>query len=147
MDIRAKYKGIQSKMKDSAKEFSLLGDYGCLFLCICSIAEEYNQDFKTGKQLDIMSFWLQCRSKGLIGEEFFCKDQTEMLKLATGVEWSKSVVEQLGTVKDNQYTVEKWFNKETGFTHFKRRWGDTLRSSRTVNEGNIIEYYVYTAKE
>ena len=147
MELRNKYIGLQSKMKDSAKGFSQLGDYGCLFLCLCSIAEEYNHDSRNGKDFDIMTFWLACRSKGLIGDEFFCKDQERMLELATGVKWRKRAVRGLPeVVKWNEYTVEKWYNPRTKYTHFKRRWGDTLTSSVTVKEGNIKEYYVYEAQ-
>ncbi len=46
-------------------------------------------------------------------------------------------------INDNQFTIEKWFNPRTKFTHFKRRFVDTLQSSVTVKEGKVIEYYIY----
>ena len=146
MGIRDKYICLQSRLKSAGVELAKFGDYGCLFLCVCSIADEFNHSFYTGREVDIVKAYLDCFDKGWIGLNFYCKNQEAMLKHLTGFEWTKEVVEKLPEqLGEMTYTVEKWVNPKTGANHFKRRWGDTLRCSIANNGGTFQGYYMYTA--
>lgn len=137
MDVKKRYKGTQTVMKNT-------GESGCLFLSLLSIAEEYR-----GTPIDFIDAYNKCVEKGLLKKDLFCNDQEKILETFTGKKWKKTVLKELPDhpVPENMYTVEKWFNKRTGFTHFKRRMFDTLESSVTVKEGSIVEYYCYTVKD
>lgn len=140
-----KYIGLQTKMLKSADEIKQFGDYSCLFLCLCSIAEEYNESHHSRYRVDILADYLACRSKGYIGDEFFVKDSPAVLEYLTGQKWKREIVEKLPEpVPDNMYTVERWYNQKTRYTHFRRRWGDTLVDSNTVRNGKLTNYYLFT---
>lgn len=148
-DVREKYIGWQTVLLKNKellrKDFSKIGDYGCLFLCLCSIAEEWNEARHNQRRVDVLDLYIKSRNKGFLKDDFLCEDQCAILALATGQEWKKEVFGSLpGSVPWNSYTVEKWHNKRTDFTHFRRRWGDTLASSVTVREGVLQEYYIYS---
>lgn len=131
-DVKNRYDGIQTVMKNA-------GESACLFLSLLSIAEEC-----TGLPVDFIVAYRRCIELGLIEKDFFCNDQEKILYEFTGEKWNKTIVKELPSpVPKNMYTVEKWFNEKTGFTHFKRRGFDTLESSVTVKEGSIVEYYCY----
>lgn len=133
LDIKLRYKGIQSKL-------SSIDDYGCLFLCLCSIIEEV-----TGTTADVFSIIQESMTKGWLKTDYTCADSISILKRFTGKRFSRTVAQTLPLVlKENQFTVEKWYNPRTGYTHFKRRFVDTLSSSVTVKEGYIKEYYIYS---
>lgn len=144
-DIRVKYTGLQTRFMERAVMLSCMGAESCLFLCLCSIAEEWFGDFnKEERALDIAEFAVRCRDKGYIDDTWTCHTE-EILRLATGVAWRKEEVNALPTiVPDEMYTVEKWYNPRTGYTHFRRRWGDTVKDSVTVREGRLAGYYTFT---
>ena len=143
--LREKYIGLQTKMLKSANDIKQFGDYSCLFLCLCSIAEEYNESHHSRYRVDILADYLACRSKGYIGDEFFVKDSTAVLEYLTGQKWKREIVEKLPEpVSDNVYTVERWYNQKTRYTHFRRQWGDTLVDSNTVRNGELTNYYLFT---
>ena len=132
MNVQERYNGIQTAMKNA-------GENACLFLSLLSIAEEY-----TGLPVDFIVAYRKCIELGLIEKDFFCNDQQKILYELTGAKWKKTVVKELpDPVPENMYTVEKWHNVRTGFTHFRRRGFDTLECSVTVKEGYIKEYYCY----
>lgn len=132
----SRYSGIQTVFKNA-------GESGCLFLSLLSIAEEY-----TRLPIDFIFAYNKCLDFGLIDTDFYCKDQEKILNIFTGKVWKKTVEKELpNPVPQNMYTVAKWYNKRTKFTHFRRRGFDTLNNSVTVNEGKIIEYYCYTVQE
>lgn len=134
-DVKNRYDGIQTV-------FEKAGDSGCLFLSLLSIAEEY-----TGLPVDFIVAYRKCIDLGLIEKDFFCNDQQKILYELTGEKWKKTVVKELPSlVPENMFTVEKWHNDRTGFTHFRRRGFDTLECSITVKEGYIKEYYCYEAE-
>ena len=112
---------------------------------MCSIADEYRADHGL-PYIDLIWAIRTCRSRGLIDDEFYVKDDgTRVLKLLTdGQKWSRKDVAKLGKVGDNDYTEAEWFNPRTGFTHFRRRYVDTLRDSVTVKEGYVKQYRIYT---
>lgn len=143
--IREKYIGLQTKMLKAADDIKQFGDYSCLFLCLCSIAEEYNESHHSRYRVDVLADYLACRSKGYIGEEFFVKDSPAVLEYLTGQKWKREIVDELpDTVPDNMYTVERWYNQKTRYTHFRRRWGDTITDSNTVRNGKLTNYYLFT---
>lgn len=123
--IKARYQGCQTFLKE-----------GCLFLSLCSIAEEV-----TGEKIDVLAAIAECKKRNLVSENGWIKDSTAILKLFTGFSWSRKEVQQLGKVKDNEYTVEKW--SWQGGNHFRRRYVDTLINSQTVSKGVREGYYVY----
>lgn len=146
--LKEKYIGLQTKMKKSAEEIRQFGDYSCLYLSLCSIAEEYNESHHNRYRVDILADYIACRSKGWIGDEFFVKDSTAILEYLTGVKWERKTSEKLPeTVPNNTYTVEKWYNSKTKYTHFRRRWGDTITNSNTVKNGKLAQYYLFVYKE
>ncbi len=120
-----------------------LGNTGCLLLCLLSIAEEvinYN--------IDTIGACVKLLEDGCVADDFFCKDQERALFLLTGKKWKKEVRRSLpSTVPINMYTVERWYNQRTGYTHFKRRGFDTLVNSVTVKEGKLTSYYCYTMED
>ena len=135
MNVKKRYEGIQTV-------FEKAGESACLFLSLLSIAEEY-----TGLPVDFIVAYRKCIDLGLIEKDFFCNDQEKILYEFTGKKWNKTIVKELpNPVSENTFTVEKWHNDRTGFTHFRRRGFDTLKSSVTVKEGKIVEYYCYEAE-
>lgn len=133
--IKSRYIGIQTKLKN-------IGDGGCLFLCLCSIIEEF-----TNKPIDLLTVIQQSMAKKWITDDYEVKDALELLKAFTGKKWYRREVTKLPLIKKNEFSIEKWFNERTGFTHFRRRFVDTLVSSVTVKEGVLQEYYIYWYKE
>lgn len=134
-ELKNRYEGIQTV-------FEKAGESGCLFLSLLSVAEEY-----TGLPVDFIVAYRKCIELGLIDKDFFCNDQEKILYELTGAKWEKTVVKELDPLPENMFTVEKWHNDRTGFTHFRRRSFDTLESSVTVKEGYIKEYYCYTVED
>lgn len=130
--LKSRYIGIQSKLKSIDTD-------GCLFLCLCSIIEEV-----TGKPADIIGIVQESRGKGWLAEDYTVNDSLSLLAAFTGKTWKRNVVAKLpDVIKDNEFSIEKWYNPRTKYTHFKRRFVDTLVSSVTVKEGKIKEYYIY----
>ena len=130
--IKSRYKGIQSKLNQ-------IGDYGCLFLCLCTIIEEV-----TGKPADVFSIIQESMSEGWLADDYTCKDSLAILNRFTGKKFKRVESITLPEIKDNQFSIEKWYNPRTRYTHFKRRFVDTLISSVTVKEGYLKEYYIYS---
>lgn len=131
--LKSRYTGIQTKL-------SKIGSDGCLFLCLCSIIEEV-----TGNPCDIIGMVQECMAKNWLLNDFTVNDSLAILKAYTGKSFRRVEVNKLPEIiRDNEFTVEKWFNLRTGYTHFKRRFTDTLASSVTVKEGSIKEYYIYS---
>lgn len=132
MGSKQRYSGLQTL-------FGVAHDTSCLFLCMLSIAEE-----QTGHDIDFITAYQACLKAKAIDEQFYCTNQERILDTLTGKKWTKQTVSKLpDKVPDRMYTVEKWYNPRTNFTHFKRRAFDTLKSSVTVKEGKLIEYYIY----
>jgi hypothetical protein len=136
MTVKERYAGIQSVFYNANK-------YSCLFLCLLSIAEE-----ASWQAVDLIGVYRHCIKKHWIDDDFTCLNQTAILEYITGKHWRREVRKSLpDPVPDEMYTVEKWYNPRTGFTHFKRRGFDTLYSSNTVKEGKLKEYYCYIMED
>ena len=83
-------------------------------------------------------------ARGWLLKDFTVQNSLSLLSAFTGKVWKRKEVTNLpDVIKNNEFTIEKWFNPRTRFTHFKRRFTDTLVSSVTVKEGKIQEYYIY----
>lgn len=128
--IERRYAGVQTFLQE-----------GCLFLSLCSIAEEFN-----GRAVDILEAVAVAKENKWIlpSNDLTVDGQCKLLQYLTHIEWVRTERDVLRTELDNEYTVEKWYNSRTGFTHFKRRYVDTLVSSNTVKVGKLMEYYVYS---
>lgn len=135
MDTRTtkkRFSGIQDMLKK-------VGTDGCLFLCLCSIIEEVMD-----APCDFLGIVRLSMEKGYLTEDFTVENSLAILYEYTGRVWKRTSVEKLPVdIKDNQYTVEIWYNENTKFTHFRRRCADTLRNSITVRDGTLIGYYIY----
>ncbi len=111
----------------------------CFFLSLLSVAEEV-----TGKKIDLLDAARYCQQKGWCTNDFTIKYDCAILSWLTGKKVSKEVVDRLGIVKGNQYTIEKWLAKDGRGNHFRRRYFDVYNGSVTVRDGTLMCYYLYT---
>lgn len=125
--IKERYEGVQSFLQE-----------GCLFLSLCSIAEEVN-----GTNVDVLHMVRVAKQHGWIDKanNLTVAGQCGLLEALTGKQWTRTVRDVAGDVKDNEYTVQKWVRGN--YTHFKRRYVDTLVNSQTVAKGKMESVYVY----
>lgn len=129
--IKNRYEGCQSFLME-----------GCLFLSLCSIAEDFRN-----RTVDILDALYYCRQKGYVDKNnnLSVEGQEGLLEYLTDKKWNRLVLQELPVViPDEMYTIEKWHNTRTGYTHFKRRFMDTLVNSLTVKEGSLTAYYTYS---
>lgn len=138
--IKQKYDGLQTKALKAAKQLSHMGDWACLFMSLCSIAEE-----QSDREMDIVTAYIKCLEAKYVDNEWTCLDQCAILQLLTGKKWTRRTVASLGVVADNEYTVEKWVRGKN--THFRRRYVDTVKDSKTVKYGKLDCYYIYKVEE
>ena len=133
MNSKQRYQGIQDV-------FAVMHESSCLFLCILSIAEDYNKE-----PVDLLEAYHTFIHKGIMKANFFMKDSEAALEYLTGVQWKREKLKELPTpVPELMYTVEHWKRGER--EHFRRRGFDTVRNSKTVQLGTLVEYYCYTAR-
>lgn len=136
MDIdttKLRYKGLQDILRD-------LDFYGCcMYLSLASIIEE-----STGRPFDFVLVTSTALSTGWLQKDGTVRDALSILSFATDKKWSRTTVKELGTIGQNEYTVEQWSNPTTGMTHYRRRCVDTLFDSRTVANGKLVCYHVFT---
>ena len=132
-NIKERYDGVQTLFKKIDSD-------GCLFLCLCTIIEEV-----TGREADIAGIVQVSRKRGWLANDYTVNDSLSLLNYFTGKKFKRESVRKLpAAVSDNMFTVEKWHNEKTGYTHFKRRFVDTVLNSVTVKQGKLIEYYIYS---
>lgn len=128
-----RYAGFQTYLKVVASD-------GCLLLSLLSIIEDVNKkviDFQSFVQTVIKYKWFDANDGTVL-------DSLSILNHYTHKKWGREIVSKLPSkIGKKEYTIEKWYNPRTKFTHFKRRYVDTLIDSVTVKEGSIIEYYIY----
>lgn len=124
----SRYEGLQTVLEQG-------GRYGCLFLCLCSLVEEY-----TGKPLDIIQAIYDAQAQGWLGRDFYCKNQLAFLHKWTGKCWRREDCKE-EPLNAKGWVVEKWVRG--GLTHFKRPEFDVYTNSRTVREGKIEEWRIY----
>lgn len=133
MTVKDRYEGFQTLCEN-------LNKYGCHFLVLCTIIEEFNKE-----PLDLIYAVRISMSKGWMDSNFWVKDALAILKFFTGYIWTREQVTTLPIkIKDNQYTECNWYNPATEKEHFTRRGINTLTDSFTVRYGKIRYYYIYT---
>lgn len=141
MTVKERYEHLQTL-------FLAAHESSCHFLVLCSIADEYRYNYGL-EYIDLLWAIRTCQSRGLVKSDFYVKDDgCKILSLLTeGKKWTRKDVEILPLIRDNDYTEAEYFNPRTQFTHFRRRYFDTLRDSVTVKEGYIKQYRIYTVQE
>lgn len=133
MVAKDRYTGIQTLLGNCANG-------GCLFLCLCSIAEEL-----TGHPVDLIDIIHKSLANKWITEQFYINDSLAILNHLTGKQWIRYTAGALpATIPVNDYTVAIYYNARTGFNHYRRRGYDTLTNSITVKEGTLVGYYIYS---
>lgn len=140
MTVKDRYQGLQTL-------FQVAHDSSCHFLVLCTIIEEKNRETNPDYKLDLIEAIRLSMSKGYMKETFFVHDALEILKLFTGHKWSRRTEPTLPDLKPNEWSECNWFNPNTGLEHFTRRNINTLSDSRTVREGYIRYYYIYTCED
>lgn len=130
--MRSRYEGIQN--------YIMHADESCFFLSLLSVAEEY-----LGKELDFLDMVRVCMDRGWLKNDFTVVNDCKILSLLTGRKVTKEVVQDVGIVKGNQYTIEKWVWGDR--THFRRRGWDVYKNSQTVKYGYRMCTYKYTVEE
>lgn len=137
---RRRYKGIQTKLQN-------IGDDGCLFLSLCSVAED-----AMGRPVDLIDAVNACFMRHLLRSDYYVHNSVAVLEAICGptYEWTTytDISPSMLTAKraDNEYTIVRYYNPRTKLAHFRRRDVDTLESSVTVEEGAISEVRVYSYK-
>ena len=130
--MKKRYKGAQNILKN-------IGTDGCYFLCLCTIIEETNND-----DADILEIARTAIENDWMDNEYWIKDACAILRHFTKRDFKKREMSELpAVVKDNEFTIEKWYNERTNLNHFKRRFVDTWNNSVTVKEGYIETYYFF----
>lgn len=131
--IKIRYEGIQSLLKN-------ISSGGCLFLCLLTIIEEV-----TGEVADVFDIIQISMKSHWLTPEFEVKNSIAILETFTDKIWARREVPALpNVINDNEFTIERWFNPNTKLEHFKRRFVDTWFDSKTVREGFLKEYYIYS---
>lgn len=136
--MKSRYEGIQN--------YIMHADESCFFLCLPSIAEEERE--RRGMvpvRVDFLDAVRVCMDKGYVWKDFTVVDDCKVLALLTGKKVTKEVVQDVGVVKGNQYTIEKWVWGNR--THFRRRGWDVYSGSQTVKNGYRMCTYKYTFEE
>ena len=108
----------------------------CFFLCLLSVAEEYNKS-----KVDLLDAAKYCMDKGWIDAEYFVSNDVKVLEYLTNKKVVKSVLDKVGILADNVYSIVKY--EYDGGNHFRRRYFDVYNDSITVERGRIVAYYVY----
>ena len=135
--MKSRYEGIQNKLW-GIKE-------GCFFLTLLSIAEDYRQDNNWDNwKIDFVDILNKSFEKKWITDDYTVKKDKEILKELTGKEVTRRECKTCGNLKSNEYSAMKYLNKEKTANHFRRRYFDVYLNSRTVSEGTLVCYYIYT---
>ena len=136
--MTSRYDGIQN--------YIMRADESCFFLCLLSIAEEERE--RSGMvpiRVDFLDTLRHCTDRDWLWRDCTVADDCKILSFLTGKKVTKEVVQDVGIVKANQYTVEKWVWGDR--THFRRRGWDVYRNSQTVRNGYRMCTYKYTFEE
>lgn len=140
MTAQQRYEGLQSL-------FLTMHHESCHFLVLCSIIDEYNQDHGL-PPLDFLEALHTCRLEKWITKDFWVTDDgTPFLTHYTNAKWTRKEVVKLPLIRDNDYTEAVWYNPATFLHHYRRRYFDTLDHSKTVAQGYIEKYYIYTVED
>ena len=121
------YKGLQTILLN-------IGEGGCYLLSICSHFK-YEGDF--------VELYKKLLKKGYIDKECTVLNPSGIALLLSNEKYEVTKVKTLPKLNDGDWYIECWYNKRTGFTHFKLPDCDTLESSVTVKEGSIVSYRLF----
>ena len=136
--MKSRYEGIQN--------YIMHADESCFFLSLLSVAEEERKRMDWAfPKIDFLDAVRTCIDKGWLGSDYFVNDDIAILRYLTGEDVKKEVVQEVGIVKGNQYTIEKWVCGNR--THFRRRGWDVYKNSQTVKNGYRMCTYKYTFEE
>lgn len=135
--MKSRYDGIQN--------YIMHADESCFFLSLLSVAEEERERCGRTQTIDFLDATRLCMVSGLLKNDFTVLDDCAILRRFTGKWCTKEVVQDVGIVKANQYTIEKWAWGDK--THFRRRGWDVYKDSQTVKNGYRMCTYKYTFKE
>ena len=138
--MRSRYEGIQNLLMRAGES--------CFFLCLLSVAEEERKRrgwVDSEIPIDFLVAVRECMDKGWLRNDFTVVNDCTILKRYTTHKCTKEVVQEVGIVKGNQYTIEKWAWGNR--THFRRRGWDVYRNSQTVKYGYRMCTYKYTFEE
>lgn len=125
--IKKKWVGVQSAWKE-----------GCFFFALLTILDENDIRYDLW---DVTHF---CIKQGYMQDDGYILDSCGLLFALTGKHYEVAIVSSLPAhIPSTWYTVEKWYNERTGYTHFRRRFVDTLKDSVTVSEGSLVAYYIF----
>ena len=113
-----------------------MADYGCYFLSICESIE-----FKYLKEIDVVRAAEDCMDNGWLGEDFYVKDATKIASFLSGKKYSCRASDKYEEV--NGFVVQEWYNKKTGFTHFRLVDWDSVKNSITVKHGILKGYRIF----
>ena len=139
--MKSRYEGIQN--------YIMHANESCFFLSLLSVAEE-ELSFERKRRgwvdseipIDFLDTVRVCMAKGWLKNDFTVVNDCAILSWLTGEKVAKEVVQDVGIVKGNQYTIEKW---AWGYkTHFRRRGWDVYKNSQTVKNGYRMCTYKYT---
>ena len=136
--MTSRYDGIQNYIMRAGES--------CFFLTLLSIAEEERErnDWNY-PHIDFLDAVRACVDKKWLWKDFTVYDDCKILSYLTSMKVTKEVVQDVGIVKANQYTVEKWVWGDR--THFRRRGWDVYKDSMTVENGYRMCTYKYTFEE
>ncbi len=124
------YDGLQTKLNN---------EDACHFLCLCSIAHE-----STGHPVDVLGTITKVHRRWM-ESDYFVTNALAILEMLTRHKWTMRKESTLPSIiKDNEYTELLWENPKTGRQHFTRRYVDTVKNSKTVRDGYVKEYRIYT---
>lgn len=129
--MRSRYEGLQNRLWGIRE--------GCFFLSLLSVAEEFNC-----KKVDFIDAVNMAFEKKWLKDDYTVLNDVALLEWLTGRKVRKEVIVECGIVKANQYTIAKYVNREGDRNHFRRRGWDVYENSKTVREGHVMCYYVYT---
>ena len=140
LTIQERYEGLQTL-------FGTMKDEACHFLVLCSIADEYLLSHGY-PAIDLINIIRVSQKRKWITDDFYVQnDGTPILSYLTGRKWTRKEVVKLPIIRDNDYTEAIWYNPRTTYHHYRRRYFDTLVNSKTVAEGRIEKYYIYTVED
>lgn len=136
---RSKYEGLQNKLIQFVPE-------SCFFLTLLSIADDYNADFKTGRNFDLTDALNMALNEGWLGaKDNLMYNDVALLSHLTGCKVAKRTMGEAAftgyTVLPEEYTAVKWRRGRN--THFRRRAYDVYADSQTVAKGSIEAVYIY----
>lgn len=133
--MKSRYEGLQNRLLG-------IGE-GCFFIALLSIAEEYRLEHGKGK-VDFVDAVNMAFERQWITSDYTVKKDTALLKWLTGTYVSKRESKTCGELKDNEYSIAKYLNREGTANHFDRRYFNVYTNSKTIKYGTLLCYYIYT---